>query len=206
MNHRLFILATSLLLPGLLFSCQKEEELQPPIEQIIPLQVGNEWQYREYLYNRDGSLTDSMGIYTRSVLRDTVINKSTWYILNDRSIVQNARQGYAYYNAASNQGLLVYQGGDMGGVGYNYVYPTYNLWVYTVPTHDRKPIPHSRQMLSGNLYQVEYQYNYSSPASVQTQKREEWVVPNIGVARADVYYRNTTQLQRRRELISYKLK
>lgn len=206
MNKYLFILTCGAAAQLLLSSCKKEEDVRPLIKQIIPLQVGNQWQYRVYLYSRDSTMYDSTATYTRSVLRDTIINNSMWYILSDRTIVQNTENGYAYYNVAGNQAVLIYQGNSMGGVGYHYQYPNYGLWIYTVPNHELQLIPNSKKGLSGHQYKIEYQYTYSNSGSPQIQKREEWVVPAIGLARWDTFFRDTDLLQRRLELISYTLK
>ncbi|SNR44277.1 hypothetical protein [Hymenobacter mucosus] len=206
MNRRLYLLAIYAAAHVFLFACSKDDNPEPPVEQVIPLQVGNRWQYRVYLYERNGTMYDSSGIYTRTVLRDTTINKSTWYILNDRTIVRNTSRGYAYYNVAGNLDVLLYPSATSGNIGYNYVYPTYTLWVLTTPDAELKPIPDSRQKLTGRQYKLEYQYNYTSPASLQIQRRQEWVVPAVGMARADLFYRDTDLLQRRLELETYTLK
>ncbi|GAB3234371.1 hypothetical protein GCM10027346_23170 [Hymenobacter seoulensis] len=204
MNKVNSILAGGLCVVGL-FSCQKEQEPQP-VENIIPLRVGNEWTYRVYQYDGDGLIYDSTATYIRSVLRDTLINKSTWYILNDRSIVQNTAQGYAYYNVAGKQSLLVYPGSTMGGIGYGYKYPAYDLWVYTLSGSIPQPVPASKKNFVGNLFKVEYQFTYPGQTTAQIQKREDWIVPSIGLVRWDTFFRDSDQLQRRMELISYSLK
>lgn len=202
MHKRILYLAAGIA-QAVLFSCSKENDIHPPSIQVIPLRVGNQWQYREFRYDRNGSLTDSSTLVTRSVLRDTLINGSTWYVLNNKTVVQNTAQGYAYYNAASKQAVLIYQGEEMGGVGYGYTYPTYKLFMYTVPNHQLQPVPGSRQKFVGNQYKVDYQYTYTNPSALQTVKREDWVVPAIGLVRWDYFYPDSDVLQRRWELVSY---
>ncbi|QIX60193.1 hypothetical protein FY528_01255 [Hymenobacter lutimineralis] len=195
----------ALLLLGIvgLISCQKEAAMAPAPEQVVPLRVGNTWMYQRYYFDDNGAVTDST-IFTRTVLRDTLINQSTWYILSNRDIVQNNQNGYVRYNPSDPAGIILYANARFGGsIGYGYEYPTYTLWVMTWRAPAPAPVATSRHRYNAIRYAIEWQYQYHNQSPPLVQKREEYVTPGLGMVHANYYARETGQLQQRLELLSF---
>lgn len=202
MHHSL---RTALLLAApvlLLSACKKDDE--KPIEAVVPLAVGNRWEYKLYRYTPIGLLLDSSNTFTRTIVKDTLIKKATWYITSDRQIVRNESGGYVHYNASGDATVLFSR--TRNTAQYGYTYPNYTLWVKSLKNEVLEPVPGSRARYSAYRYDVEYQYDYPGVATPSLQKREQYVAPGIGMVREDVYYRDVpTVLQYRYELTRYQV-
>jgi hypothetical protein len=207
MNQSLrpLLLLTAPLLLGLV-SCKKDPA-EPLFAPVIPLAVGNSWEYMRYRYSPTGALRDSSLTETR-VLRDTMLNKQTWYVLNDGRIVANDVNGYLYYNHAGQQPVVTYQHFKRASnISYAYDYPNYRLWVQTSNTAPFAPVPESRARYTAYRYQIEYRYEYPNAPAPEVQLQDAYLDPKIGLVREDLYYREMpTVLQQRFELIRYTLK
>ena len=188
----------------LLFSCQKEPDVIPT-EETIPLQVGNEWVYEVYDYDTLGNVLSTTASRT-AVLRDTIINNSTWFILNDRSIVQNSSDGYVYYNRAGNQAVMLYQSSRHGGIGYMYKYPNYDLWVLTTRTYELAPIQNHATNLSGYTFEIKREHLQPATSTKFTFRQKDYVSPEVGMVRSDRYFVDSEKIMRRYELKSYRVK
>jgi hypothetical protein len=158
--------------------------------------------YQRYRCDNTGAVTDS-SLYTRSVVRDTTISNSTWYILSDKSLVQNSQQGYVHYHT-SMAPVVLYPNAEFGGSpGYNYVYPSYTVWVLTYRDASPAPVPKSRQPRTATRYRIEMQYLYNGQTTPVIQNREEFVSPEQGLVRADTYWPGSNFLQQRLELQTF---
>ncbi|WP_242918402.1 TapB family protein [Pontibacter liquoris] len=173
-----------------------------PIEEVVPLQVGNKWVYQVTAYDTSGSPL-STSSFIRSVLKDTIIQKSTWYILNNGSIVQNSAEGYVYYNTAGKQPVLIYQGPDYGGIGYMYKYPQYDLWVLTTRTNKLNTVATAAGTFDSYLFKIDNQRTYHTNISVFSMKQDDYVAPGMGLIRSDTYYTDSDKIMKRQELVSY---
>ncbi|WP_347157014.1 hypothetical protein [Pontibacter chitinilyticus] len=202
MNRPLLVLACLLLQP-LLFSCQDPETEVAPIERIIPLQVGNQWLYEVSDYDGQGQVLSTYR-FTRSVLRDTLINGSTWYLLNDNTLVQNSDQGYVYYNRAGHEPVILYPNATYGGIGYSYRYTDFLLWVLTTRTSQAAPVANIAGNFTCYEYAIEKQYTRDGKLAF-TVKEKNYVAPEKGIVRSDLYYADSDNLFRRQELVSYRL-
>ena len=187
-------------------SCRQNHSDPQPIEAVVPLAVGNQWVYQVSRYDASGAPTDTVRLI-RSVVKDTVINKSTWYVLNNRDIVRNTSQGYARYDGSvREQSLTIYQNSSAGGIGYGFDLPTYKVLVYTVPDSRLQSVVTPKGTFSSHQYTIENQYTYPGNAAVQIVKRLEYVAPGVGLVKSDQYYRDSPVLQQRQVLIDYTLK
>lgn len=195
-----------LLLPFVLFSCNKDEDVTP-VEETIPLQVGNQWVYQITDYDSEGNEVSSSSLI-RAVVKDTVVNGGTWYILNDRTIVQNNQSGYVYfnkYNGRGDEAVIIYPSTAAGGIGYMYTYPNYNLWLLTTRTHELVPVVGATGTFPSYTFTIERQYSQpNSPTSTTTSTfQKDYVAPGVGLVRSDRFYAGSETLSRRQELVSY---
>ncbi|GAA4436366.1 hypothetical protein GCM10023188_29340 [Pontibacter saemangeumensis] len=188
----------------LLFSCDRENEVAP-VEETLPLQVGNEWVYEVTDFDTSAKpLTKSS--YRNSVIRDTLIHRSTWYILSSGSIVQNSKEGYVYYNEAGDQPVMIYQCPGYGGIGYMYEYPGYEMWVLTTRSQQPDTITAAAETYASYLFSIEKQYISPNNAATNTLKQHDYVAPDIGLVRSDRYYVNSDNVMQRHELVRYTLR
>lgn len=204
MYKRLLSAFSVLLLQLTLSSCEKDVDVTP-IEQVVPLQVGNEWVYAVKDYDTHGKLLTTSS-YRNFVRKDTIIDKSTWYILSDNRIVQNSRDGYLYYNKAGNQSVMIYPSPDYSEIGYMYKYPDYDLTVLTIRSPKMDTVEVSSESYASYLFKVENKYK--SPTDVDTHiiTEHNYVCPGIGLVRTDTYYVDSEKVRQRRELVSYTVK
>ncbi|MBX0332103.1 hypothetical protein K3G39_02520 [Pontibacter sp. HSC-14F20] len=187
----------------LLFSCEKEE-ISEPFEDIMPLQVGNEWVYDQIEYNTDGEVL-STSSFRRQVMKDTLINKTTWYILNNGMIVRNDKDGYVHYRKDANEQYITYPNPGMSGIAYGYQYPSYTLWIYHRRTTGLVAVPDSPHASQALEFRFERQTEQKASSSLSTTWVNEYVTPEIGMIRTDWYYADSDKLMRRYELVSYRL-
>ena len=187
------------------YSCDKGEEDIQPIEIIMPLQVGNEWIYKIIDYNSDGEVL-SAGSFKRAVVKDTLINKQTWFILNNGMIVRNDRDGYVHYRKAAKEQYITYPSQSTSGIAYGYEYPNYTLWIFHRRTAGLVPLPDSPHVSQATEYTFERQTSLRASSALSTTWVKEYVVPALGMIRTDWYYADSGKLMRRYELESYRLK
>jgi hypothetical protein len=206
MNNRLFFALSIILLQVLGSSCDNENDAAPaPLEEAIPLEVGNEWVYEVTDYDTKGkSLTTAP--YRRSVLKDTTIENSTWYVLSDGSIVQNSRDGYVYYNTADNEHVMIYQGPDYGGIGYMYKYPDFDLWVLTTRSQQKDTIRTAAEVYESYRFKIEKQHKSPNDSTPHILNQYDYVAPGVGLVRSDIYYVDSDNVRQRHELVRYTLR
>lgn len=204
MYKRILSAFSVLLLQFTLSSCEKDVDITP-VEQVVPLQVGNEWVYTVKDYDTHGKLLTTSS-YKNFVQKDTTIDNSTWYILSDNRIVQNSRDGFVYYNKAGNQPIMIYQSPGFGEIGYMYKYQDYDLTVLTVRSPQMDTVEVSSESYASYLFKIENKYK--SPTDIETHVITEhnYVSPGIGLVRTDTYYVDSEKVRQRRELVSYTIK
>ncbi|RIJ41713.1 hypothetical protein [Pontibacter oryzae] len=203
MNNKITLALALLLLVFVSISCQKDEDGEPE-EQLMPLQVGNEWVYDLTDFDNAGNVLNKNRIY-RAVSKDTLINRATYYVLNDRTIVRNTREGYVYYSIAGNMDVILYQSASYGGIGYGYQYPNYLLYVLTSRSTEQAPIVGSVFNLSGYAFEIKREYQQTNSSTITTIQKD-YVAPGVGLVRSDTYYGDSNVLMRRQELVSYQLR
>lgn len=186
-----------------LFSCEKEEVIEP-VEAIIPLQVGNEWVYDIIDYNTDGAVL-STSSFRRQVVKDTLIHKTTWYILNNGMIVRNDKDGYVHYRKDAGEQYITYPSPEMSGIAYGYQYPSYTLWIYHRRTAGLVALPDSKYASQALEFSFERQTEQKASSSLSTTWVKEYVTPEIGMIRTDWYYADSDKLMRRYELVRYRV-
>lgn len=195
------LLQCCLLLSVALTSCQQEIEPEP-IEEIIPLQVGNRWNYQVINYYASGEVVDTTS-YTRVVVRDTLIQNSRWYVLSDGYMVRNSGEGYVYYNIAGKQAVILYQSPSYGGIGYGYQYPLSFQYVLTTRSYELAPVPNSPLSLEAYLFKIEYQNTDSGLKTTTSSFKHDYISPGVGLVRSDTFFEGTDKIMRRHELKSY---
>ncbi|SIT79620.1 hypothetical protein [Pontibacter indicus] len=186
-----------------LLSCEKEE-VPVPVEEIMPLKVGNEWVYDVIEYTSDGKIL-STSSFRRQVVKDTLIHKTTWYILNNGMIVRNDKDGYVHYRKDAREQYITYPSPEMSGIAYGYQYPNYTLWIYHRRTAGLVPIPDSKHADQALEFSFERQTEQKASAALSTTWVKEYVTPELGMIRTDWYYADSDKLMRRYELISYRV-
>lgn len=198
----LLSLSMLLLLQFMLFSCQHEEDLAPR-EELVPLQVGNQWTYQVINYMHSGEAIDTT-LYRRAVLGDTIIHNNTWYVLSDGYIVQNSNEGYVYYNRGGDVALILYQNASYGGIGYGYQYPEYLMYVLTTRVNTLALIENAFYDFMGYTFEIENQYSSPNSPTVSSFQKD-YVSPDVGLVRSDSFYGDTGKLMRRYELVNYQI-
>ncbi|WP_439883084.1 hypothetical protein ACSX1A_07915 [Pontibacter sp. MBLB2868] len=194
------------MLPLLLFSCSKNEDIIP-VEQTVPLQVGNQWVYKVTDFDSDGNEISNSSLI-RAVVKDTVIHGATWYILNDRTIVQNSASGYVYFNKFNRPGdeaVMIYQSASIGGIGYMYQYPNYNLWLLTTRNYELLPVSVAAGTFPSYTFTIEHQYSIPGSSTSSSSWQKDYVSPTVGLLRSDKFYSGSENLSRRQELVSYQV-
>ncbi|MHC2991864.1 hypothetical protein OB13_09790 [Pontibacter sp. HJ8] len=186
-----------------LFSCEKEEVVEP-VEVIIPLQLGNEWVYDIIEYTSDGKVL-STSSFIRQVVKDTLIHKTTWYILNNGMIVRNDKDGYVHYRKDAREQYITYPSPGMSGIAYGYQYPNYTLWIYHRRTTGLVALPDSKYASQTLEFTFERQTEQKASSSLSTTWVKEYVTPEIGMIRTDWFYADSDKLMRRYELVSYRV-
>lgn len=186
-----------------LFSCDKEEVIEP-VEAVIPLQVGNEWVYDVIEYTSDGKVL-STSSFRRQVVKDTLIHKTTWYILNNGMIVRNDKDGYVHYRKDARDQYITYPSPEMSGIAYGYQYPNYTLWIYHRRTPGLVEVPNSSHANQAIEFSFERQTEQKASSALSTTWVKEYVTPEIGMIRTDWYYADSDKLMRRYELVNYRV-
>jgi hypothetical protein len=77
-NQYLLFILTSLLI----YSCSESTEPDNTINQLIPLKIGNTWNYSRTVYDSSGFVLYNWNINS-SIQRDTIINYTNWYGFTD---------------------------------------------------------------------------------------------------------------------------
>lgn len=201
--RRVVILFSVLILQLALLSCQKEAEVEP-VEEMIPLQVGNRWDYDVIKYYYNGEVVDTTR-YTRMVVRDTVIQNSTWYVLSDGYIVRNSGDGYVYYNIAGSQPVMLYQSKAYGGIGYSYEYPNYTQYILTTRSYELAPVPDALHTYDAYLFNIEHQHTEHEFNVTKSYFKHDYVAPGVGLVRSESFFDDSDKVMRRYELKSYQL-
>lgn len=204
MNKKTLSAIALLLLQTTLFSCDKDKEVSP-VEEVVPLEVGNEWVYEVKDFDTSGKLLTTSS-YKYFVRNDTTINKRTWYILSNGQIVQNSRNGYVYYNKTDNQAVTIYQSPSYGGIGYKYSYQDYELLVLTTRSQQIDTVRLSSGSYASYLFRIENQYKSPYDANTHIINEDNYVSPGIGLVRTDTYYVDSEKIRQRRELVRYTVK
>ncbi|WP_162054813.1 hypothetical protein [Pontibacter pamirensis] len=187
-----------------LASCERDSDIAP-IEEVVPLQVGNEWVYEVTDYDTNGKpLTKSS--YKNTVQRDTIIHNSTWYILNNGQIVQNSRDGYVHFNKAGSEAVMIYQSTDYGGIGYMYKHHDYDLRVMTTRSQQLDTVTTASDTYPSYVFRIENQYKSQFDGTTHTLNQEDYVAPGVGLVRTDKHYADSDKVMQRHELVRYTLK
>ncbi|PKV75427.1 hypothetical protein [Pontibacter ramchanderi] len=186
------------------FSCDKEVEVAQPVEVIVPLQVGNEWVYKVIDYSSDGDVLSTTS-FRREVVKDTLIGKQTWYILNNGMIVRNDKDGYVHYRKDAREQYITYPSPDMSGIAYGYQYPSYTLWIFHRRTTGQVSIPDSPHASQAIEFSFERQTEQKASSFLSTTWVKEYVSPEIGMIRTDWFYADSDKLMKRYELVSYRV-
>ncbi|WP_147294156.1 hypothetical protein [Pontibacter diazotrophicus] len=185
-------------------SCERDSDIAP-IEEVVPLQVGNEWVYEVTDYDTNGKpLTKTS--YKNTVQKDTIIHNSTWYILNNGQIVQNSRDGYVYFNKAGSEAVMIYQSPDYGGIGYMYEHQDYDLWVLTTRSQQLDTVTTASDTYPSYVFKIENQYKSQFDGTTHTLNQEDYVAPGVGLVRTDKHYADSDKVMQRHELVRYTLK
>lgn len=159
---------------------------------LIPLNVGNYWDYESVTYDSNGNPTYSNFISRDSVYSDTLLNNEKWYFISDNEVYAVGRfvrnqSGYGYLTATlyetTKPKLLFKYPAAVGDISeYNVVININKKVVTSLGVFDcikyRQPISEG-----GSLY-----WDY-------------YVAPNIGVVKIEGIENN--QIFQRLQLIKY---
>lgn len=201
-SKRLHLSWLILWFPFAFFSCHEEAEHVQPIEEIMPLKVGNQWHYQVTDFDTEGNSMDA-GYFSRYVMKDTLIQGSRWYIISDGTIVRNSSEGYVLFERQMNQSYITYPSTAQGNVGYRYEYPSYTLQVLISRTFELAPVPNSSEGYRSYIFSFERQTLQPATSSRSTFMIKDYVTPEIGLVRSDRYFADSDKLFRRLELISF---
>lgn len=167
-----------------------------PDSVIVPLAIGNQWLSHVTQYNSSGGIIDEFEAST-IVTGDTVINDSTWYLVDDNAaglggILTNMDDGaWTYFPDSTPAAALVLRYPASAGQSY----PYYSVTVNIDATNASVTVP-------AGTFSC-YYYRLSAPIIGTVGKI--WAAPNIGVIKAEQYDLDfiTVYLAARVELLSY---
>ena len=75
----------AVLIAGLLIlsiACSEDDDSEPVIREIMPLNIGNQWSYRSFVQDSLGNQSDT-SLFDLIIYNDTVIDNIHWYITTD---------------------------------------------------------------------------------------------------------------------------
>jgi hypothetical protein len=190
-----------LILPVLLTSCTKDEQTSTD-EFLVPLKIGNEWQYETIIYNENESVSSSTTT-NMTILRDTSINGKiyfsdglTYYRNVDKNTVEASINGSVFYTyfKRTNQDQMKVQTG-VGQLDNCIAYDTLKAF---------------NQLTSINGYEsVRNEFELTNCYGIKL-KTVSYLKPGVGITKVLHYLRNSNTgnlyLRFKQELKSYKLK
>lgn len=203
MKNRITLALSFVWMVLLCAGCQKDRDAMPK-EQLVPLQVGNEWAYEVTDFDNEGKVLNKNRVY-RAVYKDTLINRTRYFVFNDGMLARNTHEGYVHYNTAGGLDVILYQNASYGGISYGYQYPTYLMFVLTSRSAEQLPVVGSALDLAAFTFEIKREYRQSNSSTI-TSIQKDYVSPNIGLVRSDTYYGDSDVLMRRQELLSYRLR
>ena len=201
-QYLLFIL-TSLLL----FSCSNSTEPDETINELIPLKIGNKWNYKMTIYDSLGSISYREDI-TTSIDRDTFINGIKWYGYNTpptRIWHTNKSDGYWTFvkagtgNVVNDTSLLVYK------------YPTQVGDVYGNPDMPREVVSVDEEITipAGKFKAIHLVTTFTGSTNYLLDSFETFITPGLGVIKVmQIGKRSdgTKFIVYKNELVSFELK
>ncbi|MBC8044727.1 MAG: hypothetical protein IAF08_14920 [Rhizobacter sp.] len=201
MNRKALII-TLLALSALVSSCKENTGTSVDTassSQIIPLEIGNQWIYKNVYYDSLGAITFD-ALDTVTIIKDTTISGEKWFRLQ-------GSVGYSFDVIHRADGYYYY--GD-GGAILQYKYPAnlnerYQTYVAT-PTDTMVVASfNSVTTVQAGTYTC-YQYNRFVP-SRPTVRQTTWIEAGKGIIKEEAYGGTTTVfLSSRAELVGRNLK
>lgn len=166
--------------------------------QIIPLEIGNQWIYKNVYYDSAGTPTLNV-LDTVTIIKDTTISGEKWFRLQ-------GSVGYSYDVIHRADGYYYYGGGAI----LQYKYPAnlnerYQTYIAT-PTDTMVVASfNSITTVQAGTYTC-YQYNRFVPSRA-TVRQTTWIEAGKGIIKEELYGGTTTVfLSSRAELVSRNLK
>jgi hypothetical protein len=201
-QYLLFILAALLI-----YSCSESTESDNSITELIPLKIGNKWNYEYTAYDSTGTV-NFQGNSTSSVDRDTMINSVSWYGYGvDFSGVWNINKSDGYWvfvKAESN-----YFMNDSSWIVYKFptnvgdVYRSQEYPVEVLSVDEWISVP------AGNFKTIHITQDFSKLNNSFQISSETYICPGIGVVKISQIGRKhdgTKYIVGKSELESYSLK
>lgn len=174
-SQYLLFIFTSLLI----YSCSESTEPDNSVNKLIPLKIGNTWNYSRTVYDSSGFVYYTDNIIS-SVQRDTIINYTKWYGFTDAP-------GSIYFTNKSNgywalQTIVPnYFPHDTSFVIYKY--PTHAGDVYgsTIIPREVVSINEMLTVPAGNFEVIHIITTYLFSTNYQLDSFETFIAPGIGI-------------------------
>ena len=175
LNHSLLVFVLAILL---LFSCSEPTEPDSSIFELVPLDVGNEWEYAITRYDTTGNiLYEHNG--TSKIFKDTVFNGIRWYCDIPYYICNwytNKSDGYwIFYQTMNGQTLR-----DTAILLYKY--PTYVGEIYGNPEYPSEVVSVDEEISvpAGNFKVIHITHDLTADNYSPMISYETYICPGIG--------------------------
>jgi hypothetical protein len=172
--YLLFILSALLI-----YSCSESTEPDNTINQLIPLKIGNTWNYSRTVYDSTGTVEYTENINS-SVEKDTSIDGIKWYDYTDAPTgiwYTNKSNGYWIYLEAITGYVL----NDTSYIIYKY--PTHIGDVYGVPEMTREVVSIDQEISvpAGNFKVIHIITTYIGSTNYLLDSFETFIAPGVGI-------------------------
>ncbi|MDH3269448.1 MAG: hypothetical protein OEM46_11405 [Ignavibacteria bacterium] len=174
-NQYLLFILTSLVI----YNCSESTEPDNSISELIPLKIGNTWNYNRTVYDSTGAVIYDENI-TSTVEKDTTINGIEWFDYNDVPAgiwFTNKSTGYwAFVNASTGNFL-----NDTSFIVYKF--PTQVGDLYDIPGSTVEVIAIDEIVLvpAGKFKIIHLVSTYPSPISYLMDSFEIFIAPGVGI-------------------------
>jgi hypothetical protein len=189
------------------FSCSESTAPDSSILELVPLDVGNEWEYEITRYDSTGNI-NFQNNYTSKIFKDTVINGIRWYCdipYYIRNWYTNKSDGYWIFFKAGSHGVLQ----DTSLLLYKY--PTYVGEIYGNPNYPFEVVSVDVEVIvpAGKFRTIHFSQVLSSSNSPLVTSHETYICPGIGFIKSeDIWVKmdGTKTVTSKSELVSFELK
>ncbi|MDT3738680.1 MAG: hypothetical protein RO257_04180 [Candidatus Kapabacteria bacterium] len=206
------IIPISLLIILIISGCAKEPT-SPTIDEtvLVPLKVGNTWEYRHTEYYYEGIIENSQQ-YSYSIVKDSIINGETIYISGYISGIDTLRDySHELFTLIRDDGLYFIDLINEGTTPRMYIkYPTFkgDSFIYYHDTMKTAEVDVEYTVPAGKFKCIKYVYdNY-----IDNEIEMRWIFyysPGIGNIATEFYYRYNHDhlwLNEKTVLMSFKFK
>jgi hypothetical protein len=166
---------------------------------IMPLEVGNYWEYSIYEYN-GSELNKIDSVWTISIISDTIINNQKWYVDHSKSILfTNKNNGLWGKHPFYPADLFLKYPGKVSDEWLRQIGPVRHYEVVHIISTDYPVVINS---ITKSCYEYEIKY-------LGDIRRKYYAAPGLGITNIQIFKSSdseTSILERELRLENYKIK